>query len=246
MRAVVVSHEFSDILAVTLPLMRHHFDAVLVVTSPSDLDTITVAVDNTAEVFPTQSFTEKGAYFNKWAALEKALGCWGREGWLCLLDADVIWPREVPGLEDIVPGNLYGMPRRIMDPIRLPVPAESDWGRYPVQQNSLREIPGYTQIFHGADPHLPHPPWHETNWKHAGRADSFFQKCWPRECKLRFPCECLHLGRNGRDWCGRTTPYLDGTVHPDATAHAEQMKEIRRQQVGRGKVPYEDERLGGA
>ena len=39
-------------------------------------------------------FYADGAAFNKWKALELALDSYGRRGWLCVMDADVIWPQH--------------------------------------------------------------------------------------------------------------------------------------------------------
>lgn len=94
MRAILVSVDYSDLLAITLPYNRHHFDEVMVVTSPNDDKTKMIADKCGAVVFTTDSFYKNGADFNKWRALEEGLDYFGRFGWLCIMDADVLWPRD--------------------------------------------------------------------------------------------------------------------------------------------------------
>lgn len=95
LRAIMVCVDYSDLLAVTLPYNRHHFEDVMVVTSHSDRATQDVAVQNDAKLFMTSAFYRDGAKFNKWRALEEGLDAFGRRGWLCLMDADVLWPKQL-------------------------------------------------------------------------------------------------------------------------------------------------------
>jgi hypothetical protein len=141
----------------------------------------------------------------------------GLTGWLSIMDADVLWPKEIthtwrpdreyPGF-GYREGCLYTPRRRMLEkPSQLLTlskqgpPPERMWGSFPLHPQQ-REFAGYTQIFHAGDPHLGPAPWHETNWRTAGGADSFFQAKWPPECKIRPPFEVLHLGESGVNWCG--------------------------------------------
>ena len=205
LHAIICSVDYSDILSVTLPKMRHHFDHVTVVTTPQDIDTIQVACDNQAETFKTTLF-QPG--FRKYPALEAALEHIGRKGWLCLLDADIVWPHS-PTFPELNIGYIYGPAcRRILNPVTLPLPDQSTWHSLPIQKNSTRELCGFTQIFHAADPHLGHPPWHDISLTHAGAGDSYLARKWPREHQIRLTFEALHLGQNGQDWHGRLSPRL--------------------------------------
>jgi hypothetical protein len=94
MRAIIVSVDYADLLAVTLPWNRHHFNEVCVVTSTADSATEAVARANGCSVHMTDLFYAHGAAFNKWAALEDGLDWFGRHGWMCLMDADVLWPKN--------------------------------------------------------------------------------------------------------------------------------------------------------
>lgn len=244
-RAIIVSVDYADLLSITLPYNRHHFSEVMVVTSYNDEDTVRVAQENAAHIYQTNAFYTDGAVFNKFRALEEGLDVFGRYGWMCIMDADVLWPKHIdwnwPNLEicnwnphikiwdgtiGLQEGNLYTPLRRMCEDV-VHVPHEPYWKSYPLHPQQV-EWAGYTQIFHAEDPHLPPAPWHQTNWKHAGGADSFFQQLWPTSCKLRPPFECLHLGRAGVNWAGRVTPFTDGSQHPDATSRLNTLRNFMK------------------
>jgi len=235
----------ADLLALTLPYNRHHFAEVCVVSRPGD-KTVYVAWENDATPFLTDAFYEDGASFNKWRALEEGLDSFGRHGWLVLIDPDVLWWKQfaVPYWKP-APGKLYTPLRRMfydLPKLRDGVPPEATWPTFPLHPQQ-REFAGYTQIFHAEDPHLGPPPWHETDWRHAGGADSFFQRKWPESDKVRPPFEVLHLGPSGVNWCGRAMPYLDGTVPSEADARRRELLRLvslRRRGAG---DPFAAERL---
>lgn len=268
MNAILVSVDYTDCLRVTLPYNRHHFDKVLVVTSrPADGELLCLCEQNRVGVFTTDAFYRNGAAFNKWLALEEGLDALGRTGWLCVMDADVLWPQsldvqEVSGcLSFVFPGEAYRqrlhlqpgqlcVPRRRMFPTvpTLP-PEESGWREYPLHPNL--EFAGYSQIFHADDPALWSEPgdlvprWYETNWRHAGGADSFFQRRWTPDKKVRPPFEVLHVGEAGKNWCGRATA-VDGVYSPEATGRSTQLRKFmasRRIRRGHGVDPYSHEKL---
>jgi len=229
MRAILVCVDFHDFLALTLPYNQHHFKEIWVVTSPRDEKTQALCEHFRSLKLPvrtvvTDLFYDQGAEFNKWAALEHGLDCMGREGWLTIMDADILWPHGAllgTYASDKVCGFLYTPKRRMLENVHGPnLPPEEDWSRYPYHRYQL-EWSGYSQIFHAQDPHLGKPPWHETNWRHAGGADSSFQNKWPKERKLRPNFEVLHLGESGLNWCGRVSPYLGGE-RPEEAAYRQQ------------------------
>lgn len=201
MRAITVCVDYADVLALTLPYNRHHFKAVHVVTSPADKSTQYLASYLGVGCLVTDAFYRDRAHFAKWAALEEGLDAMGREGELCILDADVLLPKAA---------RLAGERGTLSTPLRrmcptFTVPPESEWRTYPLHRN-VGEWAGYCQVFHAADPALGPPPWHDVTWTHCGGADSFFQAKWPRERRVRPPFECLHLGPCGTHWFGRANP----------------------------------------
>ena len=231
MRAIMVSVGFGDLLAVTLPRNKQHFEEVWVVTGYDDIETQQVAKAEGARVLLTDSFYHDGAAFNKWKALEWGLDIMQRLGWLCLLDADIVWPETAKVDErSLEIGKLYGCLRHMDERFALPylLPEESMWRHLPIHRN-VGEIAGFTQVFHAQDPILGDPPWHEIDWKHAGGADSFFQRKWAPENRVRLPFNVLHIGTAGLNWYGRSTRRLDGTIPPDSAEKQAKCMDIWRQ-----------------
>lgn len=274
MRAIMVCVDFADILAVTLPYNRHHFEEVWIVTDFKDEKTMEVIKGTDTYYFRTDAFYRNGAKFNKWAALEEGLDAMGRRGWLCVMDADVLWPKKVgfvsetemslqfhglpPGYGDdpgwracnLWEGNLY-TPRRRMDVEwhrEAGLPPEDRWALdYPLHPQQ-QEFAGYSQVFHADDPHLGPAPWHQTDWTHCGGADSFFQAKWPEANKVRPPFEVLHLGEAGVNWFGRATPRADGTIPEEAAERRRACMEIwgeRRRRASAGQDRFGAEKVGG-
>lgn len=244
MRAYVVSVDYTDLLRLTLPYNRKHFDQVIIVTSPKDTpDIFSLASQYKADVVVTDLFYANGAIFNKWAALEYAMDVAGRDGWTVLLDADIVWPKVTDLERYLRPGYLY-CPRRLMcDPAPLEIPSEERWQRiYPLHPQ-VREFAGYSQIFHGSDPVLGPPPWHQTDWTHAGGADTFFQSKWPEDRKVRPPFKVLHLGPAGVNWCGRASRYVGGGQPAEAEVRRYQVREMMRRRDWRAPDPFAHERL---
>lgn len=246
--AITVSVDYSDILRITLPYVRHHFKHYTIITTPADyVNVYPIAVANDAQVLCTDLFFHAGAKFNKWLALEWGLSKIGRKGWLALLDADVLWPKVLPTpLERILrQGYLYSPLRRMYPHIpkdASEIPPEDKWRGYPIHRN-LSEFAGYSQLFSADDPVLGSPPWHQVDWLHAGGADSFFQAKWPTERKIRPDWHVLHLGTAGENWAGRVTPYSNGEIPPNAQERRDRVSQIWQQRRGkRGMEAFKDER----
>lgn len=245
LRSLTVCVDYADILGLTLPYNRLHFSEMWVVTTPGDEETIRVADTHGANVITTGLFYAEEAKFNKWRALEYALDIMGRDGWLCLLDADILWPKYIPPLDTYCkPGCLY-TPYRRMAPLLPEIPPEAKWRHYQRHRNA-GEWAGYSQIFHADDKHLGEPPWHDTRWMHAGGADSFFQRKWPASHKIRPPFEVLHLGPAGTNWAGRVSDYLDGSTPKGSTERGQWLSQMfarRRRDRREGNDPYQGEKL---
>lgn len=245
--AVTVSVEYGDLLGLVAPHNAHQFDRWIVVTSPADVATHEVCREfQNIECLHTTAFWDRGARFNKGAGLNLGLER-ARQlspaGWIVLLDADVVLPPNA-GLRnlDLQPGTLYCPVRRMLDDPRDLNPA-LDWSTIPARPRE--EFAGFMQVFHTRDPHLPATgPWYPADWWHAGGADSFFWKQWPQPARARLPFEVLHLGPDGQNWCGRVTPFLDGTIPPDSEARREILDAmLRRRDEARGADRFRHEKL---
>lgn len=241
LRCIIVSVDYWDLLELTLPYNANHFSERWIVTTPTDEKTQQVALSHKCNLVLTNCFYDDGADFNKWKALEWGLDQMGREGWICVMDADVLWPKRIPNL-NLKAGQLM-TPYRRMCPtqdIRHGIPNESEWSSYPRHRN-VGEWAGYSQIFHAEDTHLGNPPWYETDWRHGGGADSFFQRKWPRSAKVRPGWECLHIGPGGMNWFGRTTDYLDGSSPENKQKRNKKRQEAAKQR--RKSRSYDHEKL---
>jgi hypothetical protein len=233
MRAATVCVEYDDILELTLPYNRHHFEEWLIVTTPSDAATIDLANRFGCRVYTTDAFYDGGALFNKWKALEQGLDYFGREGLMCFIDADVLWPKEIPAME-YQRGILYGAQRRLWENV-TPIPSETDWDK--LRLGFDPEPAGYTQVFHADDLCLRSPPWHDTNWRHAGGADSFFTRQWPDSAWRWLPFWVLHLGPTWTNWAGRATIRTDGVLPPKSNERKEALRSLLERSRGPGGLP---------
>ncbi len=221
MRAITVCVEYDDYLAITLPQNRKLFDEYLIVTSRHDTNTKQLALANDCKVLVTDAFYQNGAMFNKGLAIERAFDLIGRQGWLTILDADIVLPKnfsEFKGESEY----LYSPHRCVLHDVRDYVPGESI-GVMRVRDDI--EFAGYCQIFNAASSYIKNKrPWYGINWQHAGGCDSYFQNHWPMDRKIRPDWNVLHLGKPEKNWAGRWTERIDGTpASPDARVRRENM-----------------------
>ncbi len=206
----------------TLPTWRLHSDNILVVTTFGDYDTHQVALDNDVQLFHTDAFffdgTQKkyvydGTVFNKSRALEYGFDALGRDGWMLILDADIVLPKSTHGgginpgcgwlgtlfySSMFDPACLYSPWRRVhslFDPDKDEVPSEADWKNFDICSADVKydEYAGYFQLFH-ADAQTP--PWYNpTKYKTAGGCDTEFWTRWKKDRRVRITdFEVLHLG----------------------------------------------------
>lgn len=223
MIAFTVCVDYGDILELTAHRNRHHFSEWLVVTTPDDQRTIDLCQQFDLTAVLTAAFYDDGADFNKWKALNIALRSRVHVGeWFAVLDADVVWPTQVD--QTFFRQSRLYTPQRRMFPSIQSAPEEKEWLKYPAVRE---EFAGFTQIFHPSDPRSR--DLYEENWRHAGGADTFFQRRWPNMLKVRPPWTVLHLGTDGKNWCGRTTAYRDGTIPVAAEQRRARMEDYRVQ-----------------
>lgn len=204
-RALTVSVGYGEILAITLPRNMRHFTEAVVVTSPDDSQTQDAAMGVPGvRVFVTDAFTRPGSNgvvprFNKGLAVEEALDFMGREGWLAIVDADILLPDSIP-FGQLQIGYLHGMRRRILqDPLRWR--PTLDWRNCPVHRDGGPV--GFFQCFHCDDQVIKGGrPWYDVSFPHAGGGDARFMRHWPRSRWRILPCDALHLGPVDANWFG--------------------------------------------
>lgn len=212
--AITVCVHYTDLLKLTLKGWLKEVDRLVVVTSSRDPETIEFCkkIKNEKLVCHiTDVFYEKGAHFNKGAAIEEALNHLDLDDWVLFWDSDIYLTNS--NFREIVenqakPGSLFGAPRFQVDDINafrkgiLP----------PLQRIGDIEFAGYFQLFHCSDPHVcdlhgkVRRPLLSTHWKHAGNYDSDFQNLWNPPEKNRLPLTLLHLGSFNQNWYGIQDP----------------------------------------
>lgn len=224
-KAIVVCVGYDDLLAITLPNNIRHFSECVVVTSPGDERTRRVceSVTNT-RVFCTDAFTRHGAAFNKGLAIEEGFDFLGRDGWICVWDADILLP-DRPDWGVIECGRLHSASRRIVNDV-LDWNENNDWSDYPISSES--GMPGYLHLFHARDPAIAQQPWYDLKFVHAGGGDGYFQSRWPPHLKTYMPFEVLHLGPKDTNWFGRVSERADGTIDDRAYVNQAEMERYLR------------------
>jgi len=204
MQGLTVCVNYSHLLKITARYLLRHLDRLLIITSHDDPDTIDLArsLGSRVKILQTDAFYLRGAHFNKGLAIEKGFDALGREGWIMVVDSDIVLPWDTC-FESFKVGNLYSPWRRLVSVDQYSKPGAWTWKELHVFPD--QELAGYCQIFNADDPVLQKRPWYGTDWKHAGGCDSVFEQLWAHENKVRPSWSVLHLGEAstiGRNWCG--------------------------------------------
>jgi len=238
-RGILVCVEYDDLLEITLSRNLRHLDEVLVVTSPADLRTQElVRATPRARLHVTDAFYRQGAEFNKGLAIEEGFDVLGRKGWILVLDADILLPERV-----VWPTRyqewIYGARRHMLDDASQWSPT-LDWNTLPLGSNPA--VIGFFQLFHADAVAVMSRPWYGTRWRHCGGCDDDFRQRWSAAQQHHLPFRVLHLGPQNRNWCGRTTSRIDGTVI-SAAERQEAMQRIHARQQQHPEVISACERL---
>jgi hypothetical protein len=90
--AVIVSVDYADFLAETLPHNLPHFDRTLVITAPHDRATQDVCRRLSVPFYATNIFFKDGSKFNKARGVDFGLSFLRDNDWIVQLDADTYLP----------------------------------------------------------------------------------------------------------------------------------------------------------
>lgn len=211
-QAIIVSVDYHDFLSLTLEANAHHFESLIVATTPQDKKTqsIVSSVPN-ATCHITEAFYEKGCSFNKGAAIEECFNLTTRLGWFVCIDADIIMPKKII-LNNMDKQKLYGTQRRILKNPSLYESSYKDpisWQNLYLDWHPSIQAGGYFQLFHSMAKPLQNYPWYPTTICHAGVSDYLFNDKWDRLNKTRIMAlELLHLGDTCENWGGRKSPFF--------------------------------------
>jgi hypothetical protein len=191
---------YADFLAHTLPMNKHQFDKITIVTAPEDKQTIKVCDTYGVTCHRTDAFQTRWGQFCKGMAINEGLTTLDKDAWIVHMDSDIILPahfRDTLARASLDPTMIYGCDR-------MEVQSYEDWQRFfgspepPIQGNGIfihtthapfrfgtrvqfkksgGWIPiGFFQLWHRESGELMYPEGH-TN---AAREDSLFPQRWPR------------------------------------------------------------------
>ena len=233
---VIVSVNYGDYLAWTLPLNLRHFDKIVVVTTFTDQQTQDLCKFYDVECVTTHSFYQNNARFKKSCGVNEGLARLKRDAWVAHMDADIVLPpraREMLEKVNLDPACLYGIDRMMCESFE-------DWlkyfihPKYQLHEENIFIKPNAFETFgirvgllgkdQYADGYAPigfFQLWNPTGsgvseytveHESAGKDDMLFALKWPRRRRLLFP-EILgiHLesqtpAKMGSNWNGRVTP----------------------------------------
>ena len=226
--AVIVCDQYSDFLRHTLPLNKHLFDRLVVVTSYEDKATQRVCEYNHVEVLCTDVTESRKKKFCKGKAINEGLRTLTKRDWVVHLDADIFLPPQTKILlerADLDKTMIYGIDRFnikgykeyeafVREPrLQHECDAYIHLNAFPVctrvmSANGGGYIPiGFTQLWNPKASGIEHYPEGHTD---AGREDMLFAKQWPRR-KRGFIPEIVGYHLESEDasmssnWKGRVT-----------------------------------------
>ncbi len=193
---IIQSTNYSDMLALTLPLNKGHFDSVTIYTKTGDTATQEVCAREGVTCIETDRFTQNGSKFNRGAVYNEAF--WRllaaphldaptvQRDWICILDSDIVLPPvfrfecETLGLDR---GCFYGARRYNVETLE-------QWQEVCTNPEALKKLTlfrgygyGYLSLHNvysstfmrlwietGGNPYLE---WHDGSW-----ADCAFRLHW--------------------------------------------------------------------
>lgn len=228
--AIVCCVNYSDFLSWFLTFNKNQFQRTIVITTPSDLQTIQVCNFHHVQCLQTNAFYEHNQVFGKAEGINEALNLLkseGYDGWICHLDSDIVLPPRTMDFIKTVINETENKEKSIYSIDRFKVVGFEDWVNFlsnpkPIYEQEvwLRSdmftvfprvfsktwVPiGYFQLWHSSQT-MEYPTTHEN----AARADMLFGMQWERKYRHFIPeAICFHLESElcemGTNWNGRAT-----------------------------------------
>jgi glycosyltransferase involved in cell wall biosynthesis len=225
---VIVCDKYHDFLRHTLPLNKHLFDKIVIVTSYEDKATQRVCEYNHVQCIRTDVLESRKGIFKKGYAINVGLDALTKKDWVVHMDADILLPpqtRIILERANLDRHMIYGIDRFNVKGFKayqdfceeLPLQHEAD------AYIHLKALPmatrvmsvdgggyvplGYWQKFCPSVSGISKYPEGHTN---AGREDMLFGKLWPRAKRGMIPeIVGYHLESEnagfGSNWDGRKT-----------------------------------------
>jgi hypothetical protein len=226
-QALTVSVNYADFLECIAPNLRH-FERWLVVTDEKDTRTQEVCRRHGMDVLFSKRLYEMGAAFHKAAALNEGLEALDQDGWVAVMDSDILLPRDFRerlDAQDLDPAGLYGLAGRRVCPTLAEfraLAAHEPWADNLIYTTF---VIGYFNLFHLGQERNRYPDHGSDD---ASTYDVLFSEAFPPAQRHYLPMVCLHAGDASQNWRGRTTdPFFDhpGELGAGAESSAEQIAE---------------------
>jgi hypothetical protein len=185
-----ISTNYLDLTRITLPQNLAHFDHVIIVTKPSDQQTIDYLEslnNNKITIIKTDAFTYQNSIFNKGLALDVGLRYLKFKKYVCIADIDIIFPnnfRQVFFSEDRNKETMWGMRRR-------DIQTKLDYDKLLTGEKKITDFRlfrgisyGFMTLFHYESSifqrinkqtkGFPYPAW----FNHGAESDHIFRNLW--------------------------------------------------------------------
>jgi hypothetical protein len=206
---MVVSVDFGQFLAVTLSRNISFFDEIIVVTSPDDDVSRSVAQGCGAKVVVSEAFWRDGAEFNKAAGLNDGLQI-ARGEYVFCFDADVLLPKSArSAIGDVDSEVLYGLSRLTR--------RAADEDIWEVRGNTPQFVVGFSQLFCRTS--SSYPGGFCEDFTTAGHYDIEFMCHWAAHKRQHLTsAPALHIGLRKASWrgCRSRTWDVQATLHEKA------------------------------
>ncbi len=212
--------DYDDLLDITIPYSKPHFDRLIVVTCDRDYKTRLCCKKHGILCLTTESWF-RNSRLSKANALNDALDLLASPDWICSIDADILLPdtfrASISSLDEMC---LYSSRRRMcgtkeeldryltdrdMGKFALGDERQMSKGSKFITLGSPSPPPGmfgYLQLWCQRVYNVRFP----ANCPDASNYDLLFCAKWIGSRKKWIPnCEVLHLGVNGVNWSGRVT-----------------------------------------
>ncbi len=231
LEGIIICVGYSDFLAHTLPLNKHHFNRLVVVTDTKDTATKNLCEHLYVECIQTDVFYQNGDTLNKGAGINAGLQSLGKSEWVLHLDADIVLPPLFRTIMEKLPlneKNIYGVDR-MMCPnyeawqkyVTNPVPTHEGWCYvhptiFPMGVRICEymekgwEPLGFFQMWNPVGSRvLTYPDKHgaidRTDVLHAKKFSRKHRHLIPEIIVIHLESENLNLQSMGKNWNGRKT-----------------------------------------
>jgi glycosyltransferase involved in cell wall biosynthesis len=125
-QTIITCVNYSDYLSETLPFNKRHFDELIIVTTPEDVETQKVCANLKVPFVTTNSFYDNGASFNKGRGINFGIQWLQNPDWILHMDADIVLPpmtRAVLDKAQLNEQHIYGIDR-------MNCPTFAEWRKY--------------------------------------------------------------------------------------------------------------------